>query len=162
MALSPLNDNDLLGIGIPESVLPRVQKLQSVIELQSMQPLLPTEAFEALFLYAEGCDWHEIKAEYGAKPDTVIDPDDLAAALERDGSKRRFHVVESDAELQAMLAAPLEKWRVYLHPSQRKLVDRDWNGPVRVLGGAGTGKTVVAMHRAVWLVRHRLTDDGKV
>src|SRR5262249_50252734 len=50
--------------------------------------------------------------------------------------------------------APLEKWRVFLHPSQRKLVERDWNGPVRVLGGAGTGKTVAAMHRARWLVEH--------
>lgn len=51
-----------------------------------------------------------------------------------------------------MLNAPLDKWRVFLHPTQRNLVERDWNGPVRVLGGAGTGKTVVAMHRARWLV----------
>src|SRR5690606_30331770 len=50
------------------------------------------------------------------------------------------------------LNAPLERWRVFLHPSQRDLVERIWNGPVRVLGGAGTGKTVVAMHRARWLV----------
>ena len=54
-----------------------------------------------------------------------------------------------------MLDAPLEKWRVFLHPSQRKLVERDWNGPVRVLGGAGTGKTVAAMHRARWLASNR-------
>ena len=53
-----------------------------------------------------------------------------------------------------MFSAPLERWRVFLHPSQRRLVERHWNGPVRVLGGAGTGKTVVAMHRARWLARH--------
>ena len=52
-----------------------------------------------------------------------------------------------------MLNAPLERWRVFLHPSQRRLVERRWNGPVRVLGGAGTGKTVVAMHRARRLAR---------
>ena len=58
-----------------------------------------------------------------------------------------------------MLNAPLERWRVFLHPSQRKLVERRWSGPVLVLGGAGTGKTVVAMHRARWLAR-RLVRDG--
>ena len=52
-----------------------------------------------------------------------------------------------------MFNAPLERWRVFLHPSQRQLVERHWNGPVRVLGGAGTGKTVVAMHRARWLAK---------
>src|SRR5205085_1870713 len=65
-------------------------------------------------------------------------------------------------DLQALLSAPLATWRVFLHPSQRKLVERDWNGPVRVLGGAGTGKTVAAMHRAVWLARHRYAGaEGK-
>ena len=58
-----------------------------------------------------------------------------------------------------MLDAPLEKWRIFLHPSQRQLVERGWNGPVRVLGGAGTGKTVVAMHRAAWLAREVFTGE---
>lgn len=61
---------------------------------------------------------------------------------------RRFFVVEDDLELSAILQAVLEKWRVFLHPSPRKLVERHWNSPVRVLGGAGTGKTVAAMLRA--------------
>jgi superfamily I DNA/RNA helicase len=60
--------------------------------------------------------------------------------------------------LWEILAAPLEKWRVFLHPSQSRLVKRDWNGPVRILGGAGTGKTVVAMHRAKWLAEHCFRD----
>jgi hypothetical protein len=72
-----------------------------------------------------------------------------------------FHVVEDELELKEMLEAPLEHWRVFLHPSQRKLVNRNWNGPVRVLGGAGTGKTVVAMHRAKWLVKNLLHDAGQ-
>jgi superfamily I DNA/RNA helicase len=67
-------------------------------------------------------------------------------------------VITDDDELLEMLAAPLDKWRVFLHPSQRRLVNNDWNGPVRVLGGAGTGKTVVAMHRAKWLVEKCFTD----
>ena len=60
-----------------------------------------------------------------------------------------------------MLAEPLEKWRVFLHPSQRRLVERHYNGPIRVLGGAGTGKTVVAMHRAKFLATH-LQDSEKI
>jgi superfamily I DNA/RNA helicase len=71
-------------------------------------------------------------------------------------------VVEDELELAAMLNAPLDKWRVFLHPSQRRLVLWKKNGPVRVLGGAGTGKTVVAMHRAKWLAEHVARDGRKV
>ena len=60
-----------------------------------------------------------------------------------------------------MLDAPLERWRVFLHPTQRKIVARHYNGPARVTGGAGTGKTVVAMHRAKWLAG-QLEGDQKI
>ena len=155
-----LDDTRLLGIGVPKPMVQVVIELYSVDQLERLQNALPTEAYEALYLFANGCEWSEIWDEYGVSDNQVIDVTDIEAAIDRDGSKRRFHLVESDEELQAMLAAPLEKWRVYLHPSQRKLVERDWNGPVRVLGGAGTGKTVVAMHRAVWLVRNRLNNTA--
>lgn len=90
-----------------------------------------------------------------------MDQSDFAAALERDGSRRHFVVLTDDSDLEALLAAPLERWRVFLHPSQRKLVERDWNGPVKVTGGAGTGKTVVAMHRAARLARQYAALPGK-
>ena len=61
--------------------------------------------------------------------------------------------------MEAMLSAPMEQWRVFLHPSQRRLVERDWSGPVRVLGCAGTGKTVAAMHRARWLAKQILAGE---
>ncbi|MDE0004554.1 MAG: DNA helicase, partial [Rhodospirillaceae bacterium] len=79
-------------------------------------------------------------------PTTPVDTTDYVTALSRDDSRARFVVIENDLELEEMFNAPLERWRVFLHPSQRRLVERHWNGPVRVLGGAGTGKTVVAMH----------------
>jgi superfamily I DNA/RNA helicase len=60
-------------------------------------------------------------------------------------------VIEEAKDLAELLNAPLDQWRVFLHPKQRKLVSMQANGPVRVLGGAGTGKTVVAMHRARYL-----------
>jgi len=56
-------------------------------------------------------------------------------------------------ELQRALDFPWEKWTVFLHPDQRELVERDYTGPARVSGSAGTGKTIVALHRAVHLAR---------
>lgn len=156
-----LDETRLLGIGVPASRIDLVTELKTLEGLETIKPSLPDEAWEALALFAEGLDWADVWIDYGPRVDEPVDTTDVSAALERDSSKRRFHVVDSDAELQAMLSAPLEKWRVYLHPSQRKLVERTWNGPVRVNGGAGTGKTVVAMHRAVWLAR-QLSDDERV
>ena len=66
--------------------------------------------------------------------------------------------IKSHDDLTSILDAPLEKWRVFLHPSQEKLVSKKFNGPARVLGGAGTGKTVVAMHRARHLAETLFTD----
>ena len=57
-------------------------------------------------------------------------------------------------ELAAALEYPWDKWTIFLHPAQRELVERDFNGPARVAGSAGTGKTIVALHRAVHLARH--------
>ncbi|MGH3371171.1 MAG: UvrD-helicase domain-containing protein [Nocardioidaceae bacterium] len=63
-----------------------------------------------------------------------------------------FDVTElTDALLQNALAGPIEEWMTYLHPDQLKLVSTSWNGPARVRGAAGTGKTVVGLHRAAYL-----------
>src|SRR5436189_4216484 len=68
-------------------------------------------------------------------------------------AQRRFRVITNVEELQRALDAPWEKWTVFLHPEQRQWVERDYNGPARVSGSAGTGKTVVALHRAAHLSR---------
>ena len=86
----------------------------------------------------------EVRRALDIEPGPGETTPDVATALTSDASKRSFVVVENDDALAAMLDAPLEKWRIFLHPSQRKLVERSWSGPVRVLGGAGTGKTVTA------------------
>lgn len=148
-----LDDELLLRLGVPEESLPLVRGLTNEAELEALDGRLPIEAFEALYLLAAGDDLEQVLADYATPDDApAVDTEDFAGALERAASLRRFHVVEDELELIQMLEAPLERWRVFLHPSQRQLVERDWNGPVRVLGGAGTGKTVVAMHRARWLV----------
>lgn len=147
-----LRDRELSRLGIPENRVELVNALRTEEELEAIEDQLPVDAFEALYLIAAGSDPEEIMQEYVAKQ--AVDTSDFAAALQRDQSQRSFCVVEDDRELEAMLSAPLEKWRVFLHPSQRRLVEWNTNGPIRVLGGAGTGKTVVAMHRARWLVRN--------
>ena len=90
-----------------------------------------------------------------------MDTKDLSKALDFDESRAEFLVITDDDVLEAMLSAPMEQWRVFLHPSQRRLIERDWNGPVRVLGGAGTGKTVVAMHKAKWLAK-KIIEEKKI
>src|SRR5690554_186125 len=148
-----LDEAELLSIGVPQERIVLVQSLTSEQALEKIEARLPIEAFEALYLLAAGTPLNDVLQEYAAsKQGKAVDTDDYEAALEHPATQRRFHVPEDEQELGRMLNAPLERWRVFLHPSQRQLVERDWNGPVRVLGGAGTGKTVVAMHRARWLV----------
>jgi mRNA-degrading endonuclease RelE of RelBE toxin-antitoxin system len=150
-----IHDRHIRKLGVPEDLLQAIRGIKNLNDLDSLSSSLPQEAYEALFFLAEGFSLDEVLGEIaGAKADHKVDTTDIEKALEDPVSKQRFHIVTDDIELQSMLQAPLEKWRVFLHPTQRKLVERNWNGPVRVLGGAGTGKTVVAMHRAAWLVRN--------
>ncbi len=147
-----LKPRELHRLGVPMDMVAEVHDIQSEAGLEDIETRLPLEAYEALYLYMAGDTYEEIVLDREVPPDTV-DPGDFAAALDRDDSRSRFVVIEDDIELEAMFNAPLERWRVFLHPSQRRLAERHWNGPVRVLGGAGTGKTVVAMHRARWLAQ---------
>ena len=78
-----------------------------------------------------------------SRADEPVDPEDFAAALERPATQ----VTTDDDALQAVLDERFERWQVFLHPTQRKLVERQYNGPARVGGGPGTGKTIVALHR---------------
>ena len=159
--LLDLRERELLRLGVPNDRLEQVKAVTSQRDLDQMERLLPVEAFEALCFLVEGVPLDDVMAEYSV-PDGQheVDTTDIEAAMELATTQRRFHVVEDEAELQQMLEAPLEQWRVFLHPVQRQLVERHWNGPVRVLGGAGTGKTVVAMHRARWLA-HNVLEKGE-
>lgn len=160
--LFSLDDDTLRRLGVPEDRLELVRSITSEVALEAIDRQLPVEAFEALYLLAAGSPLDEVLADYAANAEGAVDTGDLAAALDHPASRRRFYVVEDEMELIQMLEAPLERWRVFLHPSQRKLVERHWNGPVRVLGGAGTGKTVVAMHRARWLAANVLKNREKL
>ncbi len=157
-----LSDEELLSIGTPEELIPRVRNIRSEQELDDMQSSLPVEAYEGLFLIAAGDTVSDVLASRETRVDRKVDTGDFAAALQTAESQARFVVVDDHETMTAIMNAPLAQWRVFLHPTQRKLAASDRNGPMRVLGGAGTGKTVLAMHRAKWLAENRLQDGEKV
>lgn len=161
-----LRDRELLRLGVPERQLSMVRAIMTEQELEALSEAFPSNVFAALSWLAQGeslDDVMGILTEYGGEAEEAVDTEDFSKALSHPISKQQFQVDPSEDELIKMLNAPLEKWRVFLHPVQRKLVERDWNGPVRVLGGAGTGKTVVAMHRAKWLAeRLDSANTGKI
>jgi hypothetical protein len=141
---STLDDNALLSIGVPADWLADVR---AVTEdgFFGIADHLPAEASEALLEYAAtGRLLAPAPMPASAQMvDPFLHPDAL----------RRIRPIADQEELEQALAFPWEKWGVFLHPSQRALVGRSFSGPARVAGSAGTGKTIVAIHRAVQLAR---------
>lgn len=107
---------------------------------------------------------HDDQAALGQEPYDHTPDGDFREALASYGTQQSFVVVDGEEDLKRILDAPLDKWRVFLHPSQRAYVERSYRGPFRLLGEAGTGKTVVAMHRAKSLASQLVRDhrDGKI
>ena len=139
-----------------------MRALREEVDLDRIQGILPIEAYEGLFLYAAGETLTQILQARETRVDQTIDTADFSASLSKAESQSRFVVVSSDEELTAILNAPLAQWRVFLHPTQRKLAMGIRSGSMRVLGGAGTGKTVLAMHRAKWLAENATAEGQRV
>ncbi|MBB4201035.1 DNA helicase [Rhodoblastus sphagnicola] len=134
-----LSTDDLLAIGVPEDWLADVARATEDRFLD-IAGHLPAEASEALLEYAATGD---LNRPAPARPaDPFAHPDTL----------RRIRVVENAEHLALALDYPWDKWTVFLHPSQRAFVGKEFSGPARIAGSAGTGKTVVALHRAARLV----------
>ncbi|MCP4157079.1 MAG: AAA family ATPase [bacterium] len=153
-------DRQLLKLGVPSEFLGQVRSVTKEGQLEELDEVLPQEASEALYMLAAGFSEEDVYRELDLTAPAAVDTGDYRAALANNDTLRRFYVVEDELELQAIFNAPLEKWRVFLHPSQRKLVERNWDGAIRVLGGAGTGKTVAAVHRARWLAEKCFSEPG--
>ena len=157
--LEQFDDDLLLSFGVPAVLLPAVRGVRKPDDLLALNKHLPAECAEALMWLLEGLPSDEVREAVATQRKVKVDTTDLAKALEHPDSRRRFVTILSDKDLTAILNAPLEKWRVFLHPSQEKLVSKEFKGPARVLGGAGTGKTVVAMHRARHLANKVFTES---
>lgn len=135
------SDDALLSYGVPAEWLADVRQANedTLFELTAH---LPQESAEALLELATG-GRPPVPEPIPADSDPFTHPD----------AQRRFRILTNIEELERALEFPWEKWTVFLHPAQRHLVERSYNGPARVSGSAGTGKTVVALHRAVFLAR---------
>lgn len=157
-----LSDTELMSLGVPEELLSTVRSLRSEEALDAVQAQLPAEAYEGLFLVAAGDTVDQVLQARETRVDVTVDTNDYASALSTAESQSRFVIVDNDEAMLAIMNAPLQQWRVFLHPTQKKLATSDRSGPVRVLGGAGTGKTVLAMHRAKWLAENRVLPGKKV
>ena len=143
---SEISDIDLVELGLPEELIPLARSVSDTQEFYSKKNLFPADVFETLSWIAEGFPLNEVKALI--KQEYVPISNNFEDALDNPETLKTFVVVEGEDELRKIMAEPLEKWRVFLHPTQRKIVKKNYSGAARVLGGAGTGKTVVAMHRA--------------
>lgn len=135
------SDDELLALGVPSEWLADVRAATEG-SLLALAEHLPAEASEALLELATG-------GSPRPKPAQPVE----TSPFEHPDALRRFRVVANVDELQRALEYPWDKWAIFLHPEQRQLVERDYSGPSRVAGSAGTGKTIVAVHRAAHLAR---------
>jgi len=134
-------DDDLLSYGVPAEWLDDVSQATEDT-LFDLAEHLPQEAAEALLDLATG-----------VMPQVATVAPEGADPFNHPDAQRRFRVLTNVDELERALEFPWEKWTVFLHPAQRQFVERAANGPTRISGSAGTGKTIVALHRAVFLAR---------
>ena len=159
-----IDDDELLSYGVPSEWLADV-KIADEDTILELADHLPAEASEALIEIAVGgtpqpsatvslptddTDNLYSKNLFNAAIASVSPPTD---PFDHPDAQRRFRVMNDVEELERALDFPWEKWAIFLHPAQQALVEKDFNGPARVSGSAGTGKTIVALHRAVYLAR---------
>lgn len=140
-----LSDEWLLGHGVPEEWPDTIRAASLDSFYRHILSELPEEALEALVAVATGDEPPPVPEPPAAGSDPVRHRD----------TRRRIRVINDDLELSRALEGDWENWRIFLHPEQQDAVDREFSGPARVTGAAGTGKTVVALHRAARTVTER-------
>ncbi len=138
--LLPYPEDYLLDLGVPPSYLKPLSLVETEEELLELISGLPQDVQERLL---DLCTGKKV-----VPPPKVATIEDLA---KHPLSRQHLQFIQNLEELRRALAYPWERWMVFLHPAQREAVERTFQGPARVTGPAGTGKTVVALHRAARL-----------
>lgn len=134
-------EDQLRDLGVPEHLVASVQTISDVGVLEKYEPYLPQEVFERLFQLLDGDPIEGILEE--VREGRAMDEDESGSA----NNARYFIELTEDEALNDAMTGQLETWKLYLHPTQRFIAEGTFKGPVKVTGGAGTGKTVAAMHR---------------
>ncbi|MGW7609578.1 UvrD-helicase domain-containing protein [Streptomyces sp. NPDC054766] len=163
LLFSRVSDGTLRELGIDDQVLRAARSLVDKAQLDAVSTLLPEDQREVLQYLAEDFSPEEVYRDVVAvrRPaDAPAEPvEDLATVIAN--TPARIRLVTGPRDLEEMLEQPFEAWRVFLHPSQRRVAYRaSYSGPVQVTGGPGTGKTVAALHR----VKHLLdrSEDSRI
>ncbi|GAB3653144.1 UvrD-helicase domain-containing protein [Glycomyces tarimensis] len=155
----PYTDAELLDLGVAEPLMPSIRQITSESQLTAFCAVAPHHTAEVLRALDAGFSLDEVEDLITApvKATGPVDTTDLETAVSREASM----VTSSDRAVAAMLDDGFDAWRVWPHPTQKRIIDRTYKGPARVSGGPGTGKTVVALHRAARLAR-KADSDGRV
>lgn len=140
--LSEVEMEKLLKIGVPEELIPFVKTIKDLDDLDRAESKLPQDAYENLFSIFDGDNIDDIIVEMEAGK--AKEGED---SLLSNNNKRRFIELTDDECLAQIMEEGMEKWQLFLHPSQSKLVNSDYKGTTKVSGSAGTGKTIAALHR---------------
>lgn len=153
-----VSDADLTRLGVDAQVLAFARTLTTADQLESARTMLPEAQYDVLYALAAGYTPEQVWQEMPPPPQTGIDPEDVVTAMAR--SPQRAVLVTGPDELMEVFAYPFALWRIYLHPTQRRVAYGSFSGPARVMGGPGTGKTVVALHRAHHLAQRTRADKA--
>ncbi|EDM25750.1 putative DNA helicase [Lentisphaera araneosa HTCC2155] len=151
-----IDTEKLIKIGVPEVLLPSIQTIDTFSDLEGVEDYIPSDVFEYLFYLLEGAKIDDLIHEINAGR---VDDKDLDKQVESINNQRSFIELTDDSLFNEALSGCLNKWKHYLHPSQRKLVNGDFKGSVKVSGGAGTGKTVAALHRLKFLSETKQANE---
>lgn len=152
-----VSDKRLRALGVAPEELRAVRSIRSIEELEIAEADFDPLSYQVLYALAAGYSDEEVYALTGIsetpQPVSTTDAVELTfdRLLETDESRQTIFIPEDESELRRVFEEGLEGWRIFLHPEQRKIAYKDYSGPALVRGGAGTGKTVVAMHRAKFL-----------
>lgn len=157
---SSFKDKKLIALGVAEAAISIARTIFTEEELDEAEERFDPLSFQVLYGLAAGYSEEEVYAITGALVDEPADNDNTTfeKLVDTEESKQTIFTPQNIEELRRFFDGELEGWRVWLHPEQRKLAYKDYNGPAMVRGGAGTGKTVVAMHRAKYLA-DKLAQD---
>ncbi|MEU9914755.1 UvrD-helicase domain-containing protein [Streptomyces sp. NPDC051001] len=146
------SDQQLSDLGVAEPLLPVIRTLTTEDQLLGLVEYAPQLTGEVLLALFDGASYDDVLDQV-TKPVAAtepVDPDDFEAAAQRPAT---VVTTTDDALREALESGDFGRWKVFLHPTQARLVERRYNGPARVGGGPGTGKTIVALHRVRHLVR---------
>lgn len=145
---SNFSDEQLLSIGTPYPLLPSVKTINDYPDLEALEKYLPRDAFENIFQLLDGISIEEIINDI---EEGLVENENAEEELTSTNNRRIFFEVKDDSDIEEFLNGDLSLWKIFLHPSQRSIVENDYNGSFKLTGAAGTGKTVVAIHRLKYL-----------